>query len=512
MSKHRRPAGPDQVPLLKVPASAKPPQSAAVPATASGIAPTRASLPWSPDQAELLPARVREVLGEENLACVLLDMREQLDFSAVVVSDKSDVGRPGYSPVMMTLLLIYAYARGVHSSREIERRCATDLGFRYIAGGYRPDHSRICEFRTQHLEAFKALFLQTLRLAQAAKLVSLGHIAVDGSKFLANASKHKAMSYGRMDPAMEQLDRQIKQLIEEAEAIDAEEDRRYGDQRGDELPPEIADPKERKRAFAEAKQRLKAAEVDQKMDLVEEKEKRIAKIEETKAVLEEAAREKAKAEEKPEETAVPDEKAQRNFTDPDSRIMPKSGAKGGFVQAYNVQAAVDADSQIIVAQEVVQAANDKEQLLPMVEQVIANTGKVPKQVSADNGYLSEDQVTSVEEMGVEAFVAPGRQKHGETQGPARGRPAEALTWAERNARKLTGRRGKRIYARRKVTVEPTFGQIKNRGFRGFSLRGLAKVRGEMALVCAVHNLLKIIRAKLKAETTPPTLLLPAATG
>jgi len=194
-----------------------------------------------PDQAELLPARVREVLGEGHLACFFIDLRSVLTFDAVLVTEKSDTGRPGYHPVMMTLLLMYAYSQRIHSSREIERRCATDLAFRYLAAGARPDHDTICEFRRTHLEAFTALFVETIRLAQEGGLARLGHIAIDGSKVKANASKHKAMSYGRMDGATAKLKQEIEKLLAEVEAIDREEKRRFGKKRGDELPAAMRD-------------------------------------------------------------------------------------------------------------------------------------------------------------------------------------------------------------------------------------------------------------------------------
>ncbi|WP_395844786.1 transposase [Archangium violaceum] len=263
---------------------------------------------------------------------------------------------------MMTLLLMYAYARGITSSREIERRCETDIAFRYLTEGERPDHDTVCTFRVRHLEAFRALFVDTLRLARSSGLKKLGHLAVDGSKWKANASKRKAMSYGRMEEAMKKLDEQIDRLLEEAAALDAEEDKRYGKgQRGDELLEELKDPKKRAERLREAARQLEA---EKKLELAVEKEKRREKIGKAKEELEEEAKKKAEAQGDNPEEAKPSEKAQCNFTDLDSRIMPRAGT---FQQSYNAQVAADAETQLIVAQEVGQSASDARQLSPMVE-------------------------------------------------------------------------------------------------------------------------------------------------
>jgi hypothetical protein len=375
----------------------------------------------------------------------------------------------------------------VNSSREIERRCETDLAFRYLAGGERPDHDTLCSFRVRHLNAFRALFVDTLRVAIEAGLKKVGHLSVDGTKMKANASKHKAMSYGRMDEATRKLHEQVKKLLEEAAALDAEEDERYGKgQRGDELPEELADPALRAERLKQAKRRLEA---DKKVALAAEKEKRLKKIRKAQQELEQEARDKAKAKGQKPEEAKPDSKAQRNFTDPESRIMPRGGS---FQQSYNAQVAVDADTQLIVAQAVGQSPSDARQLEPMVKQVEANTGLVPKQLSADSGYFCQQDMEQVEQRGVELFVAPGRSKHGQEPAPApRGRPPKGLSFKQRMGRKLQTKRGRQAYARRKVTAEPVIGQVKNTVLKGFSLRSLWKVRGEFSLACAVHNLKKL---------------------
>lgn len=442
---------------------------------------------WEPDQGMLLPRFVRDELGADHLSSFILELRKSLDFSAILAQYASDRGQPAYHPVMMTLLLMYAYAVGAVSSRKISRLCQTDLAFRLIAGGARPDHDTICAFRVRHEDAFKELFKQTIGLARQMGFVRLGHISIDGSKFEANASKHKAMSYERMPAAMKKLEDEIDRLLKEAEAIDAEEDRRYGKgKRGDELPPGLSSPGKMAEAMKKAKARIEA---DKKRALVEQKKRRLKQIEEAQGALEKEARERAKREGKDVSQAKPDPKAQRNFTDPESRIMPKN--KRTFLQAFNAQIAVESGSQIIVAEDVIQSTNDANQLLPMVEQVVANTGLVPRQISADTGYFDEQDIKAAEQLGSELFVATERPKHGSPIPPPQGRMPAGLTFKERMARKLRTVRGRKAYARRKVTVEPTFGQIKNRTTRRFSMRGKQKAQGEFSLICAVHNLVKL---------------------
>ena len=479
---------PEQAALLEVAASEKPEREEEAKSAARSASP-RPFREWQPEQGQLLPQYAREVLGEGHLACFFVDLRKALDFSPILSAYTKDCGQPPYHPVMMALLLMYAYARGITSSREIERRCETDIAFRYLTGGERPDHDTVCTFRVRHLEGFRALFVDTLRLAREAGLKKLGHLSVDGTKVKASASKHKAMSYGRMEESMKKLDEQIDRLLAEAAALDAEEDKRYGKgQRGDELPEELKNPKKRAERLREAARRVEA---EKKLELAVEKEKRREKIRKAKEDLEKEARQKAEARGENPEEAKPSQKAQRNFTDPDSRIMPRDG---GFQQSYNAQVAVDADSQLIVAQEVGQSASDARQLEPMVEQTQKNTGLLPGQLSADSGYLCKEDIEKVEAKGVECFVATGRSKHGqEPEAAPRGRPPKGLSFKERMKRKLLTKRGRATYARRKVTVEPVIGQVKNGTLPRFSLRGLPKVRGEFSLACAVHNLKKLWR-------------------
>jgi transposase len=483
----REPAAPEQVPLIIVQRAARAP---ALPLRAAS--PSKVFRPWSPEQAALLPAAKRDYLGEDHLAVFLLDLLPTLDVRPILDAYTEDRGQPPYDPRMMTVLLLYAYSQGVTSSRQIQRRCQEDLAFMYLTADACPDHDTICTFRREHLAAFTTLFLETLRVAQEAGAVKLGRIALDGTKIRANASKHKAMSYARMPDRQAALQAEIERLLGEADALDRAEDAQYGrGQRGDAWPAELRDPATRRQRLREAKARLEA---ERKRELAAQKQAQVAKIAQAQQALETDARERARAEGKTNLDAVrPDAKAQRNFTDPESRIMKTAD---GFQQCYNAQVAVTVGSQFVVAANVVTAANDKQQLQPMVEQAVANVGDLDG-VIADSGYFSEANVQALEhraERPIEAHIAVERARHGAPPtGPPRGRIPTGLSPAERMRRRLRTKRGRTIYALRKTTVEPAIGQIKGRGFRRFSLRGLIGVQGEFQLVCAVHNLVKLWR-------------------
>jgi hypothetical protein len=363
---------------------------------------------------------------------------------------------------MMVKVLVYGYCTGTYSSRRLAEKLVDSVAYRYLAAGNQPDFRTLSDFRKEHGAALAGLFDQVLRLCQRAGLVKLGRVAVDGTKIKANASKHKAMSYGRMKQRERELRRQVREILEHAEAVDREEDERYGaDRRGDELPEELR-----------------------------RREDRLKKIREAKAALEAEARERAKAEGKDPEEARPPEKAQRNFTDPDSRIQKTAD---GFIQGYNAQVAVDEAAQVIVAQHVSPSAPDAPELKPAVRAIRRVLRRKPKQVIADAGYWSEDNVRTLEEQKIEPFIATGRIKHSEMPLPApRGRPPAVLTVKERMQRKLRTKRGRKTYARRKAIAEPPLGQIKQaRMFRQFLRRGLVRVQQEWALVCTAHNLLKL---------------------
>jgi transposase len=480
-------AAPEQVPLITVERAARAP---GLPPRAAS--PSKVFRPWSPEQAALLPAAKRDYLGDDHLAVFLLDVLPTLDLQPILDVYGQDRGQPPYDPRMMTVLLLYAYSQGLTSSRQIQRRCREDVAFMYLTADACPDHDTICAFRREHLAAFKTLFLETLRLAQEAGALKLGRIALDGTKIRANASKHKAMSFARMPERQAALQAEIERLLGEAEALDRAEDEQYGrGRRGDELPAELRDPATRRQRLREAKARL---EVERKRELAAQKQAQVEKIAQAQQALEADAREHARAEGQANpDAARPAPKAQRNFTDPESRIMKTAD---GFQQCYNAQVAVTVSSQFVVAADVVTAGNDKQQLQPMVAQVVANVGD-PDGVIADSGYFSEANVQALEqrdERPIEAHIAVGRDRHGAPPpGPPRGRIPAALSPADRMRRRLRTKVGRAMYAQRKITVEPVIGQIKGRGFRRFSLRGVIGAQGEFQLVCAVHNLVKLWR-------------------
>jgi transposase len=420
---------------------------------------------YLPEQDLLLPPSLRDWLPEDHLAYFVCDVVEQLDLSAIEsVYEEEERGQPPYHPRMMTKILIYGYCVGVFSSRRMQKKLSEDVGFRVLAAGNQPDFRTISDFRKLHLGALQGLFDQVLQIALQAGTMKLGRVVLDGSKVKANASKHKAMSYGRMQEDEKRLKEEVKRLLEQAEARDAEEDARYGpDRRGDELPAELA-----------------------------RRETRLQRIREAKRALEERAREQAKSKDEPEEKAKPEAKMQYNFTDPESRILP--GADG-FVQAYNAQIAVEPDFQWIVGQRVTQAANDKQQLQPTLEAIRQQAGQTPQAVMTDSGYCSEANLQYLEKKKIEGFIATDRESYRDRQQPGpRGPLPQGATRVDRMRRKLQTKVGAAIYSRRKTVVEPVFGQIKQaRGFRQFLLRGLEKVQGEWAVICLTHNILKLHR-------------------
>ena len=424
--------------------------------------------PYSPDQMFLLPPSLRDWLPEDHLVYFVSDVVDQLDLSKIeAVYEKDDRGQPPYHPRMMTKILVYAYCIGVFSSRKIQNRLVEDVAFRVLAAGNQPDFRTISDFRKIHLDALQGLFEQVLKLALTAGAIKLGRVALDGSKIKANASKHKAMSYKRMKEEEKTLRSEVQKLFKQAKAADEEEDARYGkDKKGNELPEELS-----------------------------RRETRLKRIKEAKRALEDRAREEAKEgkeSENADEEATPEDKTQYNFTDPESRIM--KGADG-FVQAYNAQAVVEEGSQLIVAQAVTQEANDKQQVVPMLAAVENQSGQMPTQLLADSGYCSERNLEHLEQKPVDVYIATGSQKHGHQ--PERCKPGPlppGATRVDRMRRKIQTKTGAAVYAARKSIVEPVFGQIKRaRGFTQFLLRGINKVRGEWALVCATHNILKMYR-------------------
>jgi transposase len=419
--------------------------------------------PYVPEQDLLLPPSVKDWLPDDHLAYFVSDLADELDLSAIVSPyETEERGFPPYHPVMLTKVLLYAYCVGVFSSRRIERRLVEDVAFRVLAAGNQPDFRTISEFRRRHLEALEGLFVQVLRLARQAGALQIGRVAIDGSKIKANASKHKAMSYGRMQEREAQLQQEVRHLLTQAEATDAQEDATHGSQRGDELPAEL-----------------------------QRRTMRLQRIREAKRVLEERAKAAASVKPQPAAAAKPDDTAQYNFTDPESRIMK---GPDGFVQAYNAQIAVEPVCQLIVGQAVTQEVNDKQQLVPMIETLATQSGDTAHEVLADNGYCSEANLAYVAAHDIDAYIATDRLKHDVPMPPCRGPLPHGATITDRMRRKLRTKRGADVYRWRKAIVEPVFGQIKHgRGFRQFLLRGVAKVRAEWALVCLTHNIVKCYR-------------------
>lgn len=454
-------------------------------------------LPDTVNQTLLFPPSLHDWLPDGHLARFLVDVVAALDLDAIYASysEKDGRGQSAYAPEMMVRLLLYGYATGIYSSRKIETRTYEDVAFRYLAGDQHPDHATLAEFRKRHLTALAGLFTQALLLCAKAGLVKLGHVSIDGTKIKANASKHKAMSYKRMIEAEARLKQEIEALLHQAEETDAAEDAQYGKKRrGDELPDELSRRESRLQKIREAKRALED-------EAREKAEQERAETEKNLAGREEEAKRtgKKKRGRKPEppdpDQAKPADTAQRNFTDPESRIMPNGANKGSFVQAYNAQIAVDSTSQVIVAAEVTQSSTDNKQLLPMLAQIEKNLAKKPAKASADAGYFSEANVTNQAVTGIDLYIATGRNKHGDPTETTTGDAPAGATPREQMRHKLKTETGRTVYKMRKAIVEPVFGQIKERrGFRRFSLRGKHNVGREWRLVCAVSNLLKLFRS------------------
>jgi len=433
--------------------------------------------PWRVNEAWLLPPSVQEFVPEGHAAHLVRDIvTEELDLAAILSPYTEPRGYPPYHPAMMVALLLYAYSRGVYSSRRIARACEERLDFQAVTALNRPDFRTISEFRRRHLAALAELFVQVLALCRRAGLVGLGHVAVDGTKLRANASKHKAMSYARMGPAEADLAAEVEGWLAQAEGADAEEDAALGaDRRGDEMPAWMRDKQRRLERIRAAKAELEA-------------EARAAEAAKPDPGCKADGSTRQRRGRKPKHPpGVPKPTAQRNFTDPESRIMK---GRDGFVQAYNAQAAVDAKAQVILAHHLTNNAADHGALGPLLDAVTTNTEATPAEVSADSGYCSEANLVDLAGRGIRGYVATGRAKHpdgGEVQrrGP--------LVSAMRRRLRRAGRRSR--YRLRKQVVEPVFGQIKAaRGFWQFLLRGLEKVKHEWALICTAHNLTKLARA------------------
>ena len=451
--------------------------------------------PWDPQCYQQEAHSPASKLPEGDLVFFLLDTVPQLDLHRLYAPYEQETrGAPPFDPAMMVCLLLYAYSVGVFSSRKIALACERNLAFLAIVGQERPDFRTISDFRKLHLAAFKDVFVQVVRLAGEAGLVKLGNVSTDGTKIQGNASRHKAMSYGYMKKAVERLREDIEALVTQAYQQDEAEDAALGSRRGDELPAELARREDRLARIEAAMRRLEA------------QAKAEADAEPTRRADAEAERQRTgktrrgKAPQPVQET--PDDKAQSNFTDPELHIMRTNNK--GWEYCGNAQASVDGACQIILACDVTDASNDKQQAEPVAQATLANlaqagikrrqdelglTQAIP--ATLDNGYYSEAAVEALETLGFDPYIATGRQQHHVPQAEA---PEMPSTVQERMAAKVRTPEGKALYARRKVIAEPVFGQIKEaRGFRRFLLRGLENIRGEWRLVCLTHNLLKMWR-------------------
>lgn len=436
---------------------------------------------WDVDQGWVLPPSLHDFVPAGHVAHFVRDtVREALDLSAILGAYTEARGQPPYHPAMLVALLLYGYSRGLYSSRQLARACEERLDVMAVVGLQRPDFRTISDFRKRHLAALGDLFVQVLRLCRAAGLVRLGHVAIDGTKMRANANRNRAMSYGRMAAAEAKLAAEVAAWFARAEAADTEEDAAHGrDRRGDEMPAWVAD-----------------------------KQRRIETIRAAKAALEAEAAAgpdqhdpdgpgpssgmRGRSGRWPDPGEPPPDTAQRNFTDPDSRIQPSPG--GGVIAGYNAEAAVDAAHGVIVAHAVQTNPADFAALVPLVDAVRANLGAKPREVSADTGFASEANLKAMEARRIRAYLAPGRARHGDGHEAGRKRFKRCPRMAAMaETIRRAGHRSR--YRLRKQVVEPVFGQIKQaRGFRQFLLRGLNNVRGEWAMLCTAHNLLKLARA------------------
>lgn len=484
--------------------------------------------PWNVDQQLLFPPSLRDWVPADHLVFRFLEVIDVLDITAITrkIDDSDPRGTRPYHPRMMLALLVFAYCSGVYSSRRVARATYDNVAFRVLTGDEHPHFTVVNEFRARHQDAVKDLFLQVLRLCGRAGLVDLEHIAVDGTKVKANASKHKAMSYRRMKRELKRLEGEIERMMEHAAQVDAEEDAQLGaGWDAHQIPEELKRREERKRRIEEAKRELereaaKARERILRQRAKEHREKAKTESDPVARKRKESCARKAEEQagrlaeqtgssstsdsaENP-ETALPEHQvqsssqgeptpeAQRNFTDPDSRIMKRDGS---FMQAYNCQIAVDSKNQVIVAEAVTNQSPDHEHLIPLVETVEQNVGRLPVRVSADAGYMSAANACHCEKRRVDAHLSVARDRHGaQDVGSDAPTVSKKPEWEKMRA-KLRTPEGKKTYSRRKAIVEPVFGQIKEeRGFLRFSLRGLRKVRGEWTLVCLCHNLVKLVRS------------------
>lgn len=434
--------------------------------------------PWKLDQQWLLPPSVHDFVPPDHVAHFVREtVRTELDLSSILAPYQVEQrGYPAYHPVMMTALLLYGYSRGVYSSRKLATACVERLDFMAVTGMQRPDFRTISDFRKRHLTALSDVFVQVLQLCKAAGLTRLGHVALDGTKVKASASKRRAMSYERMVEAEPRLAAEVEAWLDQANEADSADDKEHGENRGDEMPAWVANKQKRLAKIREAKAALEAEAAAKEAERQARAAQRLKK---------DGTPYKAR---KTKLAGKPDPKAQRNFTDPESRIM-KTG--DGYGQCYNAQAAVDAESYVIVSYGLTNNGADTHQLVPLLDRIKRDLNRKPREVSADAGYLSEPNLEELERRKIRGYVALGRRRH--TDAAATGaRRILPGTYKEKMADRLRRGGWRSRYRLRKQTVETVFGNIKSaRGFDRFSLRGEANASAEWSMVCSAHNLLKL---------------------
>lgn len=526
---------------------------------------TKSYRPWTPDQPFLMPPNPGDWLPEDHLARFVLELIREIDLSGIErpIQSKDPRGERPYDPRMVMALLVYGYCTGVMSSRKIERKTYEDVAFRYLAGGQHPEFSTICTFRRTHLAAVEDLFRQVVRLAREAGLVKMGHVSLDGSKVDANASKHKAMSYDRMQTDERRLEAEIRDLLARAEDQDRADDARLGAGVPEtDLPGELKRREDRLARIRAAKAALEADARETRAAQLREQAQRAREVAaacddpveqervERRAERRDAAAAALTAAEDDEPSGpgsasgapgepgppsdagpsttgaapaggaagevqarelpvhrpkvtrdgAPKASAQRNFTDPDSRIMERGGQ---FTQAYNGHIAVDDEWHVIVGQGASNQAPDTEYFIPMLERVQITVGKLPEKATADAGFWSPENAAWAEDHGVDAYISTQRQRHGAPPTDPADPPGPAATPQQQMRHKVSTPAGRAVYRRRKCLPEPVFGQIKQAmGFRRFSMRGLEKARGEWALVCTCHNVRRLHAARHRRRAAP----------
>ncbi len=444
---------------------------------------------YDPHQTLVLPLNIRDWLPDGHLALFISDVVDELDITPIFnYYEGEERGNPPYNPRMMTKIIIYAYCVGVPSSRKIEKKLYEDIAFRYLAAGNFPDFRTISDFRKIHINTLEDLFVQVLLLCDTAGLVKLGTVSLDGTKVKANASLQKTKTYQTLCEEEKQLKKMVRDLLRQAEEVDQEEDRLFGeDKRGDELPPGFQKKNERLKRIREAKKQLEKKQRQHYEEYQKHQKEREQK--------EKATGKKLRGRKLHPVSKKPVEKLKANTTDPDSRVMK---TRQGFVQGYNGQAMVDVEHQIIVAGDLVQDENDKHQQIPMIEKIKRYISRIPEKLTMDAGYWDEQRLKQLDKD-IDLYVATEKDwKEREklrNRPPPRGRIPKNMSYKDRMERKLLTNKGREIYQKRGSSVEPVFGQIKNRGLGQLLLRGLEKSKGEWMLICLSHNLLKLWKEK-----------------